>query len=62
MFSSGQWAFVIFFVIAFAIVIFFSYKKDKVLHKKYYKGSIWILVGFVAFVIFLFFLKGWLKH
>lgn len=34
MFSSGQWTFVIFFVITFVIVITLSYKKDKLLHKK----------------------------
>jgi len=62
MFSSGQWMFVVFFVIAFVILMFYSYRKDIALHKIHYKGSIWILVGFVAFVIFLFFLKGWLKN
>ena len=46
MFSSGQWTFVIFFIIAFVITLFFSYRKDKALHKKYYKGSISsILIG-----------------
>jgi len=62
MFSTGQWYFVIFFVIAFVILMVFSYRKDKALHKIHYKGSIWILIGFVAFVIFLFFLKGWLQN
>jgi len=62
MFSTGQWYFVIFFVIAFVILMVFSYRKDKTLHKKHYKGSIWILIGFIAFVIFLFFLKGWLQN
>ncbi len=62
MFSSGQWAFVIFFVIAFVIVLFFSYRKDKVLHKKYYKGSIWVLIGFIVFVFLLVLFKNWLKQ
>ncbi|MCF6308297.1 MAG: hypothetical protein L3J09_10095 [Flavobacteriaceae bacterium] len=61
MFSSGQWTFVVFFVIAFVILMIFSYRKDKAVNKKHYKGSIWILVGFITFVIFLFFLKGWLN-
>ena len=39
MFSSGQWTFVIFFVITFIIVITISYRKDKLLHKKHYKGA-----------------------
>lgn len=62
MFSTGQWYFVIFFVIVFVILMVFSYRKDKVLHKIHYKGSIWILIGFITFVILLYFLKGWLKH
>jgi len=62
MFSTGQWTFVFFFVIAFVILMIFSYRKDKVVNQKHYKGSVWILVGFIAFVIFLFFLKGWLNN
>lgn len=62
MFTTGQWIFVIFFLIIFVGVIIISYQKDKKLHKTYYKGSLWILIGFIAFIIFLFFLKGWLKR
>tara|TARA_B100000795_G_C22616891_1_gene367346 strand:+ start:600 stop:788 length:189 start_codon:yes stop_codon:yes gene_type:complete len=62
MFSSGQWTFVVFFVIAFVIALFFSYRKDKVLHKKYYKGSIWVLVGFIVFVFLLVLFKNWIKQ
>lgn len=62
MFSSGQWTFVIFFIIAFVIALFFSYRKDKALHKKHYKGSIWVLVGFIAFVLLLVAFKNWLKQ
>lgn len=62
MFSSGQWTFVIFFIIAFVIILFFSYQKDKALHKKYYKGSIWVLVSFIAFVFLLVLFKNWLKQ
>ncbi|MDA9907042.1 hypothetical protein N9D22_01505 [Flavobacteriaceae bacterium] len=62
MFSSGQWTFVIFFVITFVIVITLSYKKDKLLHKKHYKGSYWVLIGFVSFVVLLILLKNYLKQ
>ena len=62
MFSSGQWTFVIFFIIAFVIILFFSYRKDNALHKKHYKGSIWILVGFIAFVFLLVAFTNWLKQ
>lgn len=57
MISTGQLIFAILFVIAFTVVIIFSYRKDKPLHKKYYKGSIWVLVGFLIFVAFLTLIK-----
>ena len=62
MFSSGQWTFVIFFVITFTIVITISYRKDKLLHKKHYKGAYWVLIGFITFVMLLIFLKDLLKQ
>lgn len=61
MFSTGQLIFVIFFVIAFVILITISYRKDKKIHQKHYKGSIWILVGFIFFIGILLALKLWLK-
>jgi hypothetical protein len=61
MFSTGQWIFVIFFVIAFVIFLIISYKKDKKVHQKHYKGSFWILIGFITFVGILLALKLWLK-
>ncbi|MEL6809824.1 MAG: hypothetical protein AAFP76_00625 [Bacteroidota bacterium] len=53
MLSTGQIIFAICFVIAFVIIMIFSYRKDKKLHKRQYKGSIWILVGFIVFVLLL---------
>ncbi|REG87191.1 hypothetical protein [Winogradskyella sediminis] len=50
MFSTGQWIFGILFFIAFVIVIAFQYRKDLQLHKKYYKGTVWVLIGFIAFI------------
>ncbi|MEH6536392.1 MAG: hypothetical protein V7719_08380 [Psychroserpens sp.] len=50
MFTNGQLIFGILFAIAFAIIIFLAYRKDLKLHKKYYKGSIWVLVAFIAFI------------
>nr|WP_247653623.1 hypothetical protein [Flavobacterium sp. CS20] len=61
MFSTGQWIFALFFVVAFVVLMLFSYKKDKVLHKKYYKGSFYILLGFLDFVLILFLMKFFLK-
>ncbi|WP_344930638.1 hypothetical protein [Aquimarina addita] len=60
MFSTGQLIFAVFFVIAFIILMIFSYRKDLKLHRKYYKGSIFILVGFIIFILLLFGLKTYL--
>jgi hypothetical protein len=62
MFSTGQWIFVIFFVIAFIILMLLAYRKDARLHKKQYKGSKWVLVGFLAFIGLLFVIKIVLKR
>ncbi|MAM18634.1 MAG: hypothetical protein ABGW91_12535 [Christiangramia sp.] len=62
MFSTGQLIFAGFFVVAFVIVMIFSYRKDKQLHKKYYKGSFYILIGFLVFILLLFLIKTQLNH
>jgi len=61
MFTTGQWIFAGLFVIAFVILMIFSYGKDKNLHKKYYKGSLYILLGFFVFVAILVAMKFLLK-
>ncbi|GGD91832.1 hypothetical protein GCM10011312_14540 [Planktosalinus lacus] len=61
MFTSGQWIVAIIFVIAFIILMIYSYNKDKKLHKKNYKGVIWVLVGFISFILFLFLIKFLMK-
>jgi len=50
MFSKGQLIFGVLFAIVFAIIIFLSYRKDLKIHRKYYKGSLWILVAFIGFI------------
>jgi cytochrome bd-type quinol oxidase subunit 1 len=62
MFTTGQLIFAICFVIAFVIVMIFAYKRDKKLHKKHYRGSLWILVGFLVFVGLLLMAKWLLKQ
>ncbi|MDT0686906.1 hypothetical protein [Autumnicola psychrophila] len=57
MFSTGQLIFAGFFVVAFVAAIIFSYRKDIALHRKYYKGSIYVLIGFLAFIGILFLIK-----
>lgn len=61
MFSTGQLIFVLFFVIAFIALMIFSYCKDALLHKREYKGSKWVLLGFIGFVAILFAIKSLLK-
>lgn len=61
MFSTGQIIFGVLFFVAFAVVIFFSYRKDLKLHRKYYKGSLYILAGFILFILLLFVMKHFLK-
>ncbi len=51
MFSNGQLIFGILFAIVFAVIIFIAYRKDLKLHRKYYRGSIWVLIAFVAFIL-----------
>ena len=62
MFSQGQLIFAVVFLIAFVIAAVVVYRKDKVLHSIYYKGSYKVLIGFLLFIAFLFFIKGYLKH
>ena len=50
MFTTGQIDFGLLFFIAFASVIAIQYRKDLKLHKKYYKGTIWILIAFIGFI------------
>ncbi|MCG2420023.1 hypothetical protein K8089_13420 [Aequorivita sp. F47161] len=62
MFSTGQLVFAAFFFIVFVIVMIFSYRGDKKLHKKYYRGSFWVLVGFLVFVTVLILVKTYFKN
>ncbi len=62
MFSNGQLIFAAFFVIVFIVVMIFSYKKDKQLHLKNYKGVKWIGITFITFIIILFIIKYLLKN
>lgn len=61
MFTPGQKSFAILFIVAFTIVLFLSYRKDKNLHLKNYKGAKWVLIGFILFILGLFFLKNYLN-
>jgi len=62
MFTTGQWIFAGFFVVAFVIAMIYAYGKDKALHNKFYKGNYKILLGFFAFILLLFLIKIFLKR
>lgn len=62
MFSTGQLIFAICFLIVFVVVMYFAYGKDKKLHRKYYRGSFWILIGFLVFTGLLILVKYLLKQ
>ncbi len=61
MFTTGQWIFAGSFLVTFIGVMVYVYRKDLALHKKYYKGSYWILLSFLAFIAILFFIKYYVK-
>lgn len=62
MFTTGQLIFAGIFVVAFVVALYFSYKSDKSLHQKFYKGNYKILILFALFIAFLFMIKKFLKH
>jgi cytochrome bd-type quinol oxidase subunit 1 len=62
MFTTGQLVFAVLFFVVFVIVMIYSYRGDKKLHKKYYKGSLWVLVGFIIFLSILMAIKGYFKN
>lgn len=62
MFSTGQWIFAGVFLIVFTFIIIKSYKKDRKLHQRNYKGVVWVGTVFVVFVILLFLIKQLLSN
>lgn len=62
MFSNGQLVFAGLFAIAFIIIMIISYKKDNKTHKKQYKGTIWVLIGFIIFLSSLIIIKFLTKN
>ncbi|MFC4720832.1 hypothetical protein ACFO5O_00755 [Geojedonia litorea] len=57
MFTKGQWIFGILFAIAFIVVMIYTYRKDFKLHQKHYKGSVWVLIAFIAFLLMIVAIK-----
>ncbi|MFC7358401.1 hypothetical protein ACFQO1_11935 [Jejudonia soesokkakensis] len=61
MFSTNQLIFAVLFFIVFVGIMVISYRKDKKLHKKHYKDTAWILIGFIFFIGALLVIKTLLK-
>ena len=62
MFSNGQLIFAVLFALSFIVIITYSYKKEKKIYKKNYKGVKWVGVSFAIFIIILFFIKHIIKN
>lgn len=62
MFSQGQVIFAAIFVVFFIISLIYSYQKENILHKQFYKGNYKILLGFLVFIGLLFVIKIYFKH
>ncbi|MBT8266331.1 MAG: hypothetical protein KJO41_11390 [Bacteroidia bacterium] len=60
MFSQGQIVFGILFAVAFIAALIIAYNKDKKVHKGFYKGSIWVLIAFISFIIMIALIKQFL--
>ncbi|WP_189603331.1 hypothetical protein [Salinimicrobium marinum] len=61
MFSTGQLIFAGIFLIVFILVMIYTYRKDLKLHRKYYRGTLYILLGFIMFIGLLFVIKMYLN-
>lgn len=53
MFTNGQMIFGILFAVAFIVALISAYRKDLKLHKKYYPGTVWVLIAFISFILFI---------
>ena len=62
MFSTGQIYFAIFFVIAFVTTMIIVYRKDLKALKPFYKGTYWVLIGFLICIGLLFVIKHFMKE
>ncbi|MDP6922040.1 MAG: hypothetical protein QGH06_03610 [Lutibacter sp.] len=53
MFSKGQLIFAVLFVLAFTLLMIWSYRKDLAIHRRYYKNTLAILIAvFLVIAIF----------
>jgi hypothetical protein len=61
MFSKGQIIFGIIFFLVFTTIIAYTYRKDLKIHKRFYAGRVWVLIAFIAFILFISAIKFFFK-
>jgi hypothetical protein len=61
MLTQGQLVFAGLFCLVFIGIIIYVYRKDLVIHKIHYKGVMKVLFVFLLFIVFLFFVKYFMK-
>ena len=62
MFSTGQNYFAVIFVIVFIITMVIVYRRDLKSLKPLYKGTYWLLIGFLICIGLLFVIKYLMKE
>ena len=62
MFSTGQNYFAVIFVIVFIITMVIVYRRDLKSLKPFYKGTYWVLIGFLICIGLLFVIKHFMKE
>lgn len=60
MFSTNQLIFAACFFVVFVGIMIYSYTKDRKMHDTFYKGRLWVLIAFLAFIGILFVIKKYL--
>lgn len=54
--------FALVFAVVFLAIIAWMYRKDIHMHRKYYKGSVWVLLTVIAFLALFFLIKSRILH
>jgi len=56
--SPAQLVFAAIFALVFSVLIYFTYKKDKAVHKQHYKKTgLWTFASFLLFIAVLYVIK-----
>jgi hypothetical protein len=61
-FTQGRIIFALSFIVGFAIILIFAYRKDLSLHRIHYKGATKIIAGIFLALLLFFWLKNLVLH